>query len=122
MRKKPIKTLDLPRPFDPTTVSRSELLQHVRFWKPAGSGPLGTMKHLCGAYAMIAELRGFEPFTYEEIYTRCETCFVSSRVCELGTRSCTVRHNGEQHDQGNLLDDGNDAVQAGPTQVGTDNG
>ena len=59
---------ELPTPlFDAKTVTRDTLLALIVYWWPSGSGPLGMMKIIVWLYAQIAELRGFDPITMEEL-------------------------------------------------------
>lgn len=53
--------------FDAKTVTREALLEQMKYWRPAGSGPLHMMKYMCGLISQVAELRGFAPFTVEEV-------------------------------------------------------
>lgn len=53
--------------FDVNTVTREELLEQMKYWKAQGSGPLSLMKIICGLISQIAELRGFTPFSHDEV-------------------------------------------------------
>ena len=89
MRKKKIKTLDYPKLFDAQTVTRDELLEQLRYWK---TGDYGVTRYVCSLIMQLAELRGFHPFVYSEVYNGCNVNELSSRMCELGTKGCEVRH------------------------------
>lgn len=52
---------------DAQTVTREELIKLHNYWEPRGSGNLFAGKIACMAIHLIAQLRGFEPLTYEEI-------------------------------------------------------
>ena len=102
MRKKKTKTLDYPKLFDAQTVTRDELLEQLRYWK---TGDYGLTKYICSLIMQIAELRGFHPFVYNEVFGSCNVDQFSSRVCIKGTHSCEVKH-----EEDSVLDSSEDAV------------
>lgn len=53
--------------FNVDELTREEVLQHIQALYPRGSGPLGMMRIACNLLINIAELKGFEPFTEEEL-------------------------------------------------------
>lgn len=113
-RKTRVRFLDFVKVFDDVhTITRDELLEQVRYWRPGGSGGY-PLKFICGLFAHIAELRGFHPFEYNEIYGSCNVCFVSSRMCEHGTKGCTVNHNDQKDTD---VGGSENTVQTGPTQL-----
>ncbi len=72
MAKKKQKTLEdtLSIRLNASTITREELLEELRYWQPVGSGPLSVMREVCRLLIQIGELRGFEPFTYDEVNNR----------------------------------------------------
>jgi hypothetical protein len=53
--------------FDLEKLTREEVLHLMKAYYPAGSGPLTEMRTICRLLANVAEAKGFEPFTQEEI-------------------------------------------------------
>lgn len=53
--------------FDTETVSREEVLAHIKQWEPRGSGNHMACHLALIALHLVAKLRNFEPFTQDEI-------------------------------------------------------
>lgn len=61
-----MKTIPTPM-FDAKSLTREDLLSLVVLWWPRGSGPLSMLSTIVSLLIQIGELRGFAPFTPEEV-------------------------------------------------------
>lgn len=55
-----VKRTLMPASSDFITMSEEELKAMWLAWYPAGSGPLGAMRHICSLIEAIALMRGFD--------------------------------------------------------------